>query len=202
MKPDHRTLPLTGRKFDMWFAEETSIGGMVSLDLPEGAISKVLQEAETPAVDLIEPDWRVFQKAIDYSDVALAFDDVSCSRHPVQEAPEPAPSIQPAPMPCAGPLLKCAFFRTRRNQYGRFSYRRRITGDELDLWVGRSLDRHYLLRDRPIGIGVSDTSNARHSDRDADGQRCVCSTRRSQRANRIHTRLLQPPDEKAVSSCG
>ncbi len=42
---------------------------------------------------------------------------------------------------------------------------------------------------RPIGIGVITTSNTRHSDRAANGRRRLGSTRRSQQANRIRTRL-------------
>ena len=54
-------------------------------------------------------DGQVFQKAIDYPDVEVAFYDLSDSRHPVQEARRIALSIQRTPMPFGWPAVQiCA----------------------------------------------------------------------------------------------
>ena len=58
-------------------------------------------------------DGQVFQRAIDYPDMELAFYDLSGSDDAVQEAREMASSIQRTPMPFTGPLFKFALFRTR-----------------------------------------------------------------------------------------
>jgi hypothetical protein len=60
----------------------------------------------------------------------------------------------------------------------------------------------FLTLRRPIGIGVSMTSNTRHSDRAANGRRRVGSTRRSQQANRIQTRLRNHRMRSGVSGRG
>lgn len=125
MKLDDRALPLTRQKLDIGFGEETgwtgtesqlglftTVGGMVNLSLPKRAFSKVLRKAGPLATDFFETDGRFSQKAIDYPTVALDFGNLSRSRLPVQEAPEPAASIQPAPIPFAGLPLKFAFFGT------------------------------------------------------------------------------------------
>ncbi len=64
-----------------------------------------------------EVDGQVFQRAIDYPDVELAFYDLSGSDHAVQEARGIAESIQRTPMPFTGPLFKFALFRTRPDEY-------------------------------------------------------------------------------------
>jgi hypothetical protein len=73
------------------------------------------------AAAFFEADGQVFRRAIDYSDVELAFLDVSCSRLPVQEAYQLASSIQRTPMPFTGPLSKFALFRTRPDEFYGFA---------------------------------------------------------------------------------
>ena len=68
-----------------------------------------------------EVDGQVFQRAIDYPDVELAFYDLSGSDHPVQEARGIASSIQRTPMPLTGPLFKFALFRTRLDEFYLFA---------------------------------------------------------------------------------
>ena len=68
-----------------------------------------------------EVDGQVFQRAIDYPDVELAFYDLSGSRHPVQEAHQLASSIQRTPMPFTGPLFKFALFQTRPDEFYLFA---------------------------------------------------------------------------------
>ena len=64
-----------------------------------------------------EVDGRVFQRAVDYPDVELAFYDLSNSDRAVEEARETALSIQRTPMPLTGPLFKFALFKTRPDEF-------------------------------------------------------------------------------------
>jgi amino acid adenylation domain-containing protein len=134
MELDDRALPLTRGQLDIWLAQESGrrgtewqlglfarIEGAVERDPLEWAIRRVLQEAEPGRAVLFEVDGRVFQRASDYPDVDLAFYDLSCSRHAVQEAYRLASSIQRAPMPFTGPLLKFALFRTRADEFYLFA---------------------------------------------------------------------------------
>ena len=99
MELDDRALPLTRGQLDIWLAQETGhsgtewqlglfvrIEGTVERDSLEWAIRRVVQEAEPARAAIFEVDGQVFQRAIDYPDVELAFYDLSGSRHPVQEA--------------------------------------------------------------------------------------------------------------------
>jgi Condensation domain len=125
MEPDDRALPLTREQLDIWLAQETGdsgtawqlglfvrIEGTVDRDAREWAIRRVVHEAEPARAAFFEEDGQVFQRAIDYPDVELAFYDLSGSQHPVQEAYGIASSIQRTPMPLTGPLFRFALFRT------------------------------------------------------------------------------------------
>src|SRR5271163_4314754 len=107
MELGDRALPLTRGQLDIWLAQETGhsgtewqlgllarIEGTVARDALEWAIRRVVQEAEPARVAFFEVDGQVFQRAMDYPDVEVAFYDVSCSRDPVQEARGIAASIQ------------------------------------------------------------------------------------------------------------
>ena len=130
MELDDRTLPLTRGQLDIWLAQETGhsgtewqlglfvrIEGTVERDALEWAIRRVVQEAEPGRAAFFGVDGQVFQRAIDYPDVELAFYDLSCSHDPVQEAHQLASSIQRTPMPLTGPLFKFALFRTRPDEF-------------------------------------------------------------------------------------
>ena len=121
MELDDRALPLTRGQLDIWLAQETGhsgtewqlglfvrIEGTVERDALEWAIRRVVREAEPVRAAFFEVDGQVFQRAIDYPDVELAFYDLSGSRDPVQEAQSIASSIQRTPMPFTGPLFKFA----------------------------------------------------------------------------------------------
>ena len=125
MELDDRALPLTRGQLDIWLAQETGhsgtewqlgvlvrFDGTIERDLLEQAIRQVLREAEPARAAIFEVDGQVFQRAIDYPDVEVAFYDLSDSRHPVQEARRTALSIQRTPLPSDGPLFKFALFRT------------------------------------------------------------------------------------------
>ncbi len=129
-----RALPLTRGQLDIWLAQETGhsgtewqlglfvrIEGPVERDALEWAIRRVVREAEPGRAAFFEVDGQVFQRAIDYPDVELAFYDLSCSRDPVQEARRIASSIQRTPMPFTGPLFKFALFRTRPDEFYLFA---------------------------------------------------------------------------------
>src|SRR5271167_3684597 len=99
MELDDRALPLTRGQLDIWLAQETGhsgtdwqLGVLVRFDgtvepaVLERAIRHVVQEAEPARAAIFEEDGQVVQRPIDYSDVEMAFHDLSDSRHPVQEA--------------------------------------------------------------------------------------------------------------------
>jgi hypothetical protein len=126
---DIRAIPLTRGQLDIWLAQETGrsgtewqlglfvrIEGRVDRDALEWAIRRVVQEAEPVRAAFFEVDGQVCQRVIDDPDVELAFYDLSCSRHPVQEARQLASSIQRTPMPFTGPLFKFALFQTRPDE--------------------------------------------------------------------------------------
>ena len=134
MELDDRALPLTRGQLDIWLAQETGhpgtewqvgllvrIEGPVERDALEWAIRRAMREAEPVRAACFEVDGQVFQRAIDYPDVELDFYDLSCSRHPVQEARGIASSIQRTPMPFTGPLFKFALFRTRPDEFYLFA---------------------------------------------------------------------------------
>ncbi len=103
-----------------------------------------MREAEPGRAAFFEVDGQVFQRAIDYPDVELAFYDLSGSRHPVQEAHEIAASIQRTPMPFTGPLFKFALFRTRPDEYYWFACCHHIIIDGLGIaLVGRRIAAIY-----------------------------------------------------------
>ena len=93
MELDDRALPLTRGQLDIWLAQETGhsgtewqlglfvrIEGAVERDALEWAIRRVVREAEPVRAAFFEVDGQVFQRAIDYPDVELAFYDLSSSR--------------------------------------------------------------------------------------------------------------------------
>jgi amino acid adenylation domain-containing protein/non-ribosomal peptide synthase protein (TIGR01720 family) len=122
---DDHALPLTRAQLDIWLAQETGhsgtewqlgvlvrFDGAVVPDRLQEAIRYVMREAEPARAAIFEADGQVFQRAIDYPELEVAFHDVSGSRHPVQEARRIASSIQSTPMPSTGPLFTFAVFQT------------------------------------------------------------------------------------------
>src|SRR5215471_10986989 len=101
MEHDDRTLPLTRGQLDIWLAQETrhsgtewQLGVLVRFDGTvdraslQRAIRHVMGEAQPARAAIVEDDGQVCQRVIDYSDIEVAFCDLSDSRHPVQEARE------------------------------------------------------------------------------------------------------------------
>jgi amino acid adenylation domain-containing protein len=134
MELDDKALPLTRGQLDIWLAQQTGrfvtewqlglflrIEGPVQRDPLRWAISRALKEAEPVRAAVFEKDGEVFQRAVDYPNVELAFHDLSGSHHPVQEANEIASTIQCTPMPFNGPLFRFALFRTRPDEYYLFT---------------------------------------------------------------------------------
>ena len=97
------------------------IDGVVQRGSLEWAIRRVVQEAEPARAAFFEVDGRVFQRAVDYPDVELAFYDLSGSGIRVEEARGIALSIQRTPMPFTGPLFKFALFQTRLDEFYLFA---------------------------------------------------------------------------------
>ena len=130
MEVDDLAFPLTRAQLDIWLAQETGlssvewqlglfvrIDGVVQRGSLEWAIRRVVQESEPARAAFFEVEGRVFQRAVEYPDVDLAFYDLSDSDQPVQEAREKALSIQRTPMPLTGPLFKFALFKTRADEF-------------------------------------------------------------------------------------
>ena len=130
MEFDDLALPLTRGQLDIWLAQETGqsgtdwqLGVLVRFDgavepaVLVRAIRHVVQEAEPARAAISEEDGDVVQRPIDYSDVEVAFHDLSDARHPVQEARAMASSIQSTPMSAAGPLFKFALFQTWSDEF-------------------------------------------------------------------------------------
>src|SRR6202022_2185387 len=144
MELDDRALPLTRGQLDIWLAQghfgtEWQLGlfvrieGTVERDPLEWAIRQAVREAEPLGAAFFGVDGQVFQRAIDYPDVELAFYDLSCSRHPVQEARGIASSIQRTPMPFTGRLFKFVLFRTRLDEFYLFACCHHIAIDGLGM---------------------------------------------------------------------
>ena len=146
MGVDSQALPLTRGQLDIWLAQETGhsgtewqlgllvrIEGTVERDALEWAIRQAVQEAEPARAAFFEVDGQVFQRAIDYSDIELAFYDLSGSDHAVQEARGIASSIQRTPMAFTGPLFKFVLFRTRLDEFYLFACCHHIVIDGLGM---------------------------------------------------------------------
>ena len=166
MEIEDGALPLTPGQLDIWLAQETGhsgaewqlglfvrVEGTVERDPLERAIRQALQEAEPVRAAFFEVNGRVFQRAIDYSDIELAFYDLSGSRDPVQEASGIASTIQRTLMPFTGPLFKFALFRTRPDEYHWFMCCHHITTDGSGIaLVARRIAAIYsaIVSGRPI----------------------------------------------------
>ncbi|WP_157118354.1 non-ribosomal peptide synthetase, partial [Mycobacterium sherrisii] len=157
MELDASVLPLTRRQLDIWLAQETGdagtdwqlglfvrIAGAVDSDLLQQAISKALQEAEAARAVFFEVDGQVFQKVTEHPDFELACHDLRDSPDPEQQARAIASSMQSAPMPLTGQLLKFALFRTKHDEYYWFTCCHHIILDGLGIaLVGRRIAAIY-----------------------------------------------------------
>ncbi|MCA2357435.1 non-ribosomal peptide synthase/polyketide synthase [Mycobacterium intracellulare] len=134
MQLDRQALPLTRGQLDIWLARETGhsntewqlglfvrIDGVVQRDALQWAIRQAVREAEPARAAFFEVDGQVFQRAIDYPDVELAFDDLTDAPDPVREARRRALAIQRTPMPLTGPLFRFVLFATRRDEFFLFA---------------------------------------------------------------------------------
>ncbi|MCV7002815.1 amino acid adenylation domain-containing protein, partial [Mycolicibacterium alvei] len=130
MQQDQQWLPVTRAQLDIWLAQGMAhsgtewqlglfvrIAGAVERDVLEWAIRRVIREAEPVRARFFEVDGQVFQRVVDYSDVALDFYDIRDTDDPVQEAHDLAAAIQHTPMPLTGPLFRFALFQTRTDEH-------------------------------------------------------------------------------------
>ncbi len=152
-----RVFPLTRGQLAIWLAQQTShvdaewqlgvlvrIEGALDRALLERAIRQVVGEAETLRATFFQLDGEVFQKAIDYPDVELAYDNLSGAQDPVQEARAKASSIQQTPLPLTGPLFKFALFQTGIDEYYWFGCFHHIVIDGLGIsLLGRRIAAVY-----------------------------------------------------------
>ncbi|OBI99925.1 hypothetical protein A5660_25810 [Mycobacterium alsense] len=130
MELDDRAFPLTRGQLDIWLAQETGhsgtdwqlgilvrFDGTVERSALERAIRHVMSEAEPARAAIFEVDGQIVQKAIDCSDLEVAFHDLSESPRPVQKAREMALTIQRTPMPSDGPLFNFTLFQTWADEF-------------------------------------------------------------------------------------
>ena len=134
MELGDRALPVTRAQLDIWLAHEAGgssaewqlglivkIEGTIEHDALEWAVRRVLQEAEPARATFFEVDGQVFQRAVDYPVVEVAFYDLSRSADPDREARETASTIQRTPMPLSGALFRFAIFQTRLDGFHLFA---------------------------------------------------------------------------------
>ncbi|HZU49250.1 MAG TPA: amino acid adenylation domain-containing protein, partial [Mycobacterium sp.] len=120
---------MTRAQLDIWLAAETGrypakwqigmlgkIEGTLEQALLQSAIRQVVCEAEPLRAAFFRVDGQVYQKALDYPDVELAYYDLVNHPTPVEEAHRLASSIQRTPMPFDGPLFKFALFQTQADE--------------------------------------------------------------------------------------
>ncbi len=126
MELENGVFPLTRAQLDIWLANETGhqtgaewqagllmkIDGELDLEVLEWAVQRVTQEAEPIRAAFFEDGGHIYQRAIEYPEIELAFYDLSGSDDPDRAVQETALSIQRTPMPLTGPLFKYAVFRT------------------------------------------------------------------------------------------
>ncbi|OMB87915.1 non-ribosomal peptide synthetase [Mycolicibacterium conceptionense] len=166
MEPEGGALPLSRGQLDIWLSQESGlagtewqlgllgrIDGAVQRDLLEQAIRQALQEAEPARAAIFEVHGRVFQKALDYSDLELVFHDVRDCDDPVQKVRELASAIQHTPLPLHGQLVKFALFRTQPQEYFLFGLGHHISVDGLGMaLVSRRIATIYtaLVSGEPV----------------------------------------------------
>ena len=109
------------------------IEGPIDRGLFQSAIRQVVGEAEPLRAAFFQVDGQVFQKAVDYPDVELAFYDVISSPDPAQDAYRLASSIQRTLMPLSGPLFKFAMLQTREDEFYWFVCCHHIVADGIGL---------------------------------------------------------------------
>src|SRR5579884_2959733 len=115
MEVAEQVFPLTRAQLDIWLAAETGrypakwqigmlgkIEGTLEQALLQSAIRQVVCEAEPLRAAFFRVDGQVYQKALDYPDVELAYYDLVNHPTPVEEAHRLASSIQRTPMPFDG----------------------------------------------------------------------------------------------------
>src|ERR1700754_4127234 len=111
MEPGNGGLPLSRGQMDIWLSQESGlagtdwqlgllgrIGGPVQRDVLELAVRQAMQEAEPARAAYFEENGEVFQRAVDCSDLELAFYDLTDSDRPDEEVREIASAIQHTPM--------------------------------------------------------------------------------------------------------
>ncbi|MCG7611188.1 MULTISPECIES: condensation domain-containing protein, partial [Mycobacterium] len=130
MQLDEQSLPVTRAQLDIWLAHDVAesgtewllglfvkIAGPLDRDALEWAIRRVVREAEPLRATFFEVDGQVYQKAVDYPDVELAFHDLRGACDPVAEARDKAAAIQRTPMSFTEPLFRFALFQTRDDEH-------------------------------------------------------------------------------------
>ena len=148
LESEDGALPLSRGQLDIWLSQESGlvgaewqlgllvrIEGKVERVLLLQAIRQAVTEAEPARAAFFELNGQIVQKAIDHSDLELAFEDLRDSADPVGRARELASSIQRTLMPLTGQLLKFALYRTGEDEFYLFGLCHHINLDGLGMAV-------------------------------------------------------------------
>ncbi|WP_078282307.1 non-ribosomal peptide synthetase [Mycobacteroides franklinii] len=145
---EDQALPLSRGQLDIWLSQESGlvdaewqlgllvrIEGKVERVLLEQAVRQAINEAEPARAAFLEVNGQIVQRAIDHSELVLAFHDVRDSEDPVEHARQIASSIQRTLMPLTDQLLKFALIRTADDQYYMFGLCHHINLDGLGMAI-------------------------------------------------------------------
>ncbi|WP_420892009.1 amino acid adenylation domain-containing protein [Mycobacteroides salmoniphilum] len=148
MESEDGALPLSRGQLDIWLSQESGlvaaewqlgllvrIEGKVERVLLEQAIRQAISEAEPARAAFLEVNGQIVQRAINHSELVLAFHDVRDSEDPVGHARQIASSIQRTLMPLTDQLLKFALIRTADDEYYMFGLCHHINLDGLGMAI-------------------------------------------------------------------
>ncbi|ORA60690.1 non-ribosomal peptide synthetase [Mycobacteroides franklinii] len=148
LESEDQALPLSRGQLDIWLSQESGlvaaewqlgllvrIEGKVERVLLEQAVRQAISEAEPARAAFLEVNGQIVQRAIDHSELVLAFHDVRDSEDPVEHARQIASSIQRTLMPLTDQLLKFALIRTADDQYYMFGLCHHINLDGLGMAI-------------------------------------------------------------------
>ncbi|ORB58619.1 non-ribosomal peptide synthetase [Mycobacteroides saopaulense] len=148
LESEDGALPLSRGQLDIWLSQESGlvgaewqlgllvrIEGRVERVLLERAVRQAICEAEPARAAFFEVNGEIVQKAIDHSELVLAFHDVRDSEDPVEHARQIASSIQRTLMPLSDQLLKFALIRTADDEYHMFGLCHHINLDGLGMAI-------------------------------------------------------------------
>jgi hypothetical protein len=109
----HNQMNADGDAFSAW-VDKTAHVFKISDQLANRQASQGVEQLRAV---FFKMNGQVLRKAIDHLDIELAFYDLNCSQHPVQEAREIALSVHRTPAPLSGGLFKFLLLQTRVDEF-------------------------------------------------------------------------------------